>query len=226
MTTSGSSSKDPSAERLRTFIALRPSPRQRRAIEALVERLALVMGEPRPRDDAPAKERLVRWVPPNQYHLTLAFLGDVPRAALAPLAARLRSAAGRSAPFDLAFRGLGAFPSTRRPNVVWLGVGTGRRPSTALAEEVRNELLAKHVPYDDRPFRPHLTLGRVRRRARRGDAANATWEAALARSPADTDSGTARIDEVALTTSRLRASGPEHTIVARARLGDGGRGTR
>lgn len=112
---------------------------------------------------APLREAAspVRWVAPDALHLTLKFLGAVDDAHAADLAAAIEAAVRGARPFTLPIAGFGAFPSPRRPRVVWVGC----EPVPAL------ELLQHHVertmqplgfPVEGRPFRPHLTLGRVR----------------------------------------------------------------
>jgi RNA 2',3'-cyclic 3'-phosphodiesterase len=95
-------------------------------------------------------------------HLTLAFLGEVPEARVAEIAAALGLVAARTAPFEIALEGIGAFPSRERPRVVWTGVTDGRAALERLAAEVRAALEARSVPFDAKPFAPHLTRLRVR----------------------------------------------------------------
>lgn len=109
-----------------------------------------------------AAARLVRWVAVNNIHLTLKFLGDVPVERLEGLKQMLAAAANRCRAFDLAVGGLGVFPSLRQPRVVWVGT----QPSTdlqGLQKGLEAEAERLGFPKEDRPFSPHLTLGRVAR---------------------------------------------------------------
>jgi 2'-5' RNA ligase len=102
----------------------------------------------------------VRWVDESKLHLTLKFLGEQPESLVAPLSAALDQAAGQSRELDLQFGAIGAFPNFRRPRVVWLGVAPD--PKLELLHhdvEVSCEKLGLGV--EGRPFRPHVTLGRV-----------------------------------------------------------------
>ncbi len=106
-----------------------------------------------------------RWTLPSQWHLTLAFLAQVPEPAVAGLLTRLARAAGRAGPFDLALAGGGAFPRLGRATVLYAGV---RSPDDAdqlrrLASAVRSAATRAGVPVDDGPFRPHVTVARSRR---------------------------------------------------------------
>lgn len=109
----------------------------------------------------------VRWVDPAQIHLTLKFLGEVPEPEVAAVGACIASVARRHEPFALRIGGLGGFPSLERPRVLWLGV---QAPPVlgALQAALEKELEALGFAPEDRPFRPHLTLGRVRTDARGG----------------------------------------------------------
>ena len=103
----------------------------------------------------------VRWVRPEQLHVTLRFLGDVEDEECQALVKSLQSIIELS-PFTFNLAGLGAFPDRKRPRVVWTGVDTGRDPVVTLAARVEHAVVAAGLPAEDRPFSPHLTLGRVR----------------------------------------------------------------
>jgi 2'-5' RNA ligase len=102
----------------------------------------------------------VRWVDESKLHLTLKFLSEQPESLVGPLSAALDEAAGQSRELDLQFGAVGAFPNFRRPRVVWVGVAPD--PKLELLHhdvEVACETVGLSV--DGRPFRPHVTLGRV-----------------------------------------------------------------
>jgi RNA 2',3'-cyclic 3'-phosphodiesterase len=103
-----------------------------------------------------------RWTPPAQWHLTLAFLGEVPDDRLAELTRRMGLAARRHHPFDLELSGLGAFNSRRRARILWVGVGGDRDALTRLADSVSAGARRAKIPLEERRYRPHLTLGRCR----------------------------------------------------------------
>jgi 2'-5' RNA ligase len=96
----------------------------------------------------------------DQWHLTLQFLGDVADVdAVADALGTIRTAVGR-----VALGGAGAFAGARRANVLWIGIAEGADYVTALAGEVNRVLASLGFAPDDRPFHPHLTLARARRR--------------------------------------------------------------
>jgi 2'-5' RNA ligase len=99
-----------------------------------------------------------------QLHFTLAFLGEQPEAAVAPACEAAEAARGEG--FELVIEGPGAFPSLSRPRVVWLGVSKGASELCALAERLRKGLVQRGLSFDEKPFRPHLTVARLKERGR------------------------------------------------------------
>ncbi len=110
----------------------------------------------------------VRWVAADALHLTLKFLGEVPDARVGEIEHALKEVAGAFAPFRLELRGLGAFPNPRSPRVVWVGVHAPAELGR-LAGAVEEAMAGLGFPRENRPFSPHLTLGRAERDARPGD---------------------------------------------------------
>ena len=103
---------------------------------------------------------LVRWVAPQNVHLTLKFLGDVSPANLDRMANALRIEAEGHGTFSISVGGLGAFPSSRRARVIWIGL---QAPPSLLALQRGVEAASASLGYatENRPFSPHLTVGRV-----------------------------------------------------------------
>jgi 2'-5' RNA ligase len=130
--------------------------------------VAIEIGEDVRRRLAEAQDRLrrasahVAWVPPQNIHVSLAFLGDIPRETIVPkVAAALDKAAGPVSPFGFDVAELGTFGSRRSPRVIWAGVH-GEEPLKALHGRVYAALAVLGLRLDEREFAPHLTLGRVR----------------------------------------------------------------
>ena len=138
---------------VRAFVALALDPHARAAVEAAAGAL---------RGDAAADPAgALRWGAPETWHLTLRFLGDVPPATAAALGGALADAAARCAPVDLRFTGAGTFPPAGRPRVVWIGVAA--TPALLAAHRVVEDACAAvGLGRERRPFRPHLTVARVR----------------------------------------------------------------
>lgn len=132
---------------MRLFVAVNLPDAVRRALERASATL---------REAAPA----VRWLPPENFHITLKFLGSVPDARLPEIQAALETAALRNAPFQMTLRVAGAFPNFRRARVYWVGV----QDDGALAQlqlEVERTIAPLGFPTEARPFHPHITIGRV-----------------------------------------------------------------
>ena len=104
---------------------------------------------------------------PTGIHLTLKFLGDAPVEQRDALQDALDRAVDGHAPFDLAAGGMGCFPNLKRPRVVWSGIHQNLTALQALRDGVETQISPLGYPTDDRPFSPHLTLGRVNRNASR-----------------------------------------------------------
>ena len=146
------------------------------------------------------------WVAEANLHVTVKFLGNVDEARLGDVSAALQRAA-IVPPFEVAIRGLGAFPAASRPRVLW--AGAPESPTfTRLAEDVDRALVALGFPPEARGFTPHVTLGRVRE-PRRDVALTQALEAAAAR-----PFGTLRVDRVSLMRSDLSPRGALYTQLA------------
>ena len=186
---------------MRLFVAADVPDTAREALAAEQKRLASAIG---------GSAGSLRWVKPDHSHLTLVFLGDVGDSRVPAVA----NAIGRGVdapPFDIVFDGVGAFPLRGAPRVLWIGVGEGAAPLTALQQELVRRLTALDLRLEDRAFRPHLTLARWResRPADRQRALAHAHNTAIAR---------ARVAGATLYQSRLSSSGPSYTAVARATL--------
>ncbi len=104
----------------------------------------------------------VRWVRPENIHLTLTFLGDIKPAEIGAINEAVADAAGGFAPFGLTLRGLGLFPGATRPRVMWVGVGGDTRCLFDLQADLTDRLAEIGFPKEKRPYKAHLTLGRIR----------------------------------------------------------------
>jgi len=102
------------------------------------------------------------WVPAENLHLTLRFLGGLDPVALAAAGEAVAAAAATAAPFQVVLGGLGGFPSARAPRVVWAGVVAGGEALAALHRSLERELAARGFPPEERPYHAHVTLGRAR----------------------------------------------------------------
>jgi 2'-5' RNA ligase len=149
-------------------------------------------------------EAHVKWVEPHNIHLTLKFLGDVAEDQLPSVFQAVAEGAQGLAPLQVRLSRLGAFPNLRRPRVVWIGVDQGKEALLQLQGRMEEAMARRNFPREDRPFSPHLTIGRVK--SERGledliDIIRAT--------PFETESF--EIDELVAMESTLTPDGPIYT---------------
>lgn len=183
---------------IRSFVAIMLGDTLREAVARTIERL-------RPLG------RAVAWVPPQNLHVTLHFLGDQREDRLAAAEAALEDAAGSSAPIDVTFHGVGAFPGLVRPRILWIGIAHGALEVRALQARVSDALASRGFPKEERAWHPHLTIGRVFDHRRWSRDAGPELRSALARAAA-TSFGTQRVAEVSLMRSDLAPSGARYTV--------------
>lgn len=156
-------------------------------------------------------DQAVRWVRPEQMHLTLRFLGDTAVAKLPTLQDHLTQLTARHPAFHLRLNGVGAFPNRKRPRVVWAGLAGELAVLQAMQAELEDRVVKLGWMREERPFSPHITLGRVKDGGRVQDL---DWSVRLA------ELGVA-VTAVQLVQSELRPSGPVYTVRHVAHLGRG-----
>ncbi len=157
--------------------------------------------------------RDVAWVASSNLHLTLKFLGAVPKTQIDAIVGALTEAGLDASPFEARVRGLGAFPSAGRPRVVWAGVTDGAPEMIEFARRVDVALAALGFAREERPFSPHVTLGRVRR-----PGPNPALTDALGSATAR-EFGLIRVPSASLMQSELGPRGARYTELAKMRLG-------
>lgn len=185
-------------ETLRTFIALVLPEDARRVLQREQQNLAdLVSG--------------VKWASPRTIHVTLAFLGPTPAEAIATISTVVQETASRCKPINFTLQGIGAFPNTRSPKVIWAGM----RNCAALLElqqQLANGLDALGFQKDKKPFNAHITLGRVRD----GSARSALSE--LLEERHNHRFGEFQAGRLAFVHSDLQPSGPVYTLLQECKL--------
>jgi 2'-5' RNA ligase len=152
----------------------------------------------------------LRWEPPDHWHLTLQFLG--PLARLEPILEALAGAASRCAPFPFRLGGAGAFPTARRARIVWIGAAEGHPEIVRLAAAAATALAPAGYEADRRPFRPHITLARLKVPGDVGPVLAAIGPGPVG--PAFT------VEELVLYESRLSSKGSAYSVLERFPLRD------
>lgn len=152
----------------------------------------------------------VAWVAPGNLHVTLKFLGQVDEARAPALADALYATLAGQRAFDVAVRGLGAFPSPTRPRVLWAGLDDATGALAAVARRVDACCGGLGFPRETREFAAHVTLGRVREPRRQPALADALARAA--------GFGRVRVARVSLMRSELSPRGARYSELAAAPL--------
>jgi len=189
---------------LRAFIAIEIPSEIKKAIVAQVSSLKSSAGH------------AVRWVASENIHLTLKFLGEIPPSNVEPLSRALQIECEQHAPFSISVSELGYFPNVHRPRVIWIGLGI---PQELKRLQYSLEQATTRLGYatEDKPFSPHLTIGRVREQATPVELKNIHCELEKIHVGL-LGAFTARA--VHLFKSDLKSSGPVYSSLFSARLGN------
>jgi 2'-5' RNA ligase len=154
----------------------------------------------------------VRWIDPDHYHVTLKFLGDTRRERVPEVVAAMGRIATATRAFSTDFGGFGAFPTIRRPRVIWLGLGANPE-LRCLKQDLEWSLGDFGFDAETRAFHPHVTLGRA------DDRGGAGAFRGLDELMADMEfKGEVRVHTIDLMRSQLLKSGAKHMVLASAKL--------
>jgi 2'-5' RNA ligase len=170
----------------------------RRVRNALERHLAEVRRAPR-----------VTWVAAESAHVTVRFIGEVPEATAERVRAALASPFS-IAPYELELSEIGGFPNHRRPRVVWIGIKAGQQETAQVAAAVNARLEPVVGAGEERPFRAHLTVARVK------EFVPFDWDAAF--QSIEAGRTVSRIDRVTLYQSRTSPRGPTYTALCATAL--------
>lgn len=156
----------------------------------------------------------VRWVNSEKIHLTLKFFGNIEELRIDPIFKTIEEVIRNTPPFSLKVRGVGAFPHLKNPRVIWMGLVDGRETLISFQKQI--DTLLKDIGFqpEDRPFHPHLTLGRMK--SSRGK------EELVGRMEKfkEEEFGTFQVERVVLFKSDLKPTGPIYTPLKEMKLGN------
>lgn len=187
-------------ESVRTFIAVEVWPEIRERAKTLVKRLK----------ETTAK---VKWAEPDDIHLTLNFLGDVPMTEIPAVCDVVAKAVAPFRAFDVEVYGIGVFPHFDNPRTIWLGIGEGSEKLVELHAALEVGLAELGFRPEGRRFRPHMTLGRVR-----ALPTGPGQLAGLIKQYADFEAGPMMISEVTVFSSELGREGPRYETLGHGEL--------
>jgi RNA 2',3'-cyclic 3'-phosphodiesterase len=142
----------------------------------------------------------IKWVEPENLHLTLKFIGERPETDVAPIIAAIEAAIVGRKGFDVPIKGCGGFPNLRNPRVIWVGMENAD-PAVEMAAQIDSQLQALEIPPEDRPFSPHLTIGRVKMKTNLTPLSGQMEKTNF-------DAGILTVDRVGLVKSTLMPHGP------------------
>jgi len=156
----------------------------------------------------------VKWVPADNVHLTLKFLGEVDNIAVPSICATIEEICEDLPPFELSFAGVSGFPSETRPRMIAIGVADPSGHLQTLAVELDAAMAEHGFKPEPRDYVPHLTLGRARNGRRVPDGS-----LRAARNFAEAKFGSSTVDQVQLIASFLDKEGPTYQVMATTELG-------
>ena len=147
----------------------------------------------------------IKWVKSDNIHITLKFLGNIEEKMIPRLKEAIKSSAEHVSPFEIEVKGEGCFPNVNRPRIVWVGVDNGKDVLSTIASKIEIECSKLGFEKENRPYRPHLTVGRVKKYIRNTDELRGFFN----ENPFRTEVFTA--EEIILMKSDLRPDGPVYT---------------
>lgn len=156
----------------------------------------------------------VAWVPAEKIHLTLKFLGNTDDSLIPKIKERISNKLLHYNAFYINIIGIGCFPSEKRPRVLWVGVERSDILQSIL-KEIDTECAGLGFAREDRPFSPHLTIGRVRSQKGVAEMLRRFTEFRT------TDFGTVEAKSIHIMKSELKPAGAEHTSIAEIPIGTG-----
>jgi len=162
-------------------------------------------------------ERAVRWSRADGVHLTLQFLGDVPSGSIHAILGGVRAGCAGATPIGLLLGSVGAFPTVEKPRVLWLGLNGDAVHLQTLQTGIARQLGA--LGYQpDKPFKPHITLGRVREHVSKDELAGISRALQMVAGKS-TQHPSFTVHEVSLMKSDLQPAGAVYTALGVVELG-------
>ena len=186
--------------KIQTFIAVYASQKINSNVARLVERFG-------------AFSREVKWVPEENLHLTLNFVGDIDDREVPEFCSDAEDFISKFEPFDLVLGGLGGFPSLEQPNSIWIGAEEGGDEMALISREITKFLRDWSLGKSRFDFAPHMTIGRVKKGSQ-----CPTELATLLHRFRNHDAGSCYIDRVKICSSTFEGGRPQYASMATIEL--------
>ncbi|MCH8126622.1 RNA 2',3'-cyclic phosphodiesterase [candidate division KSB1 bacterium] len=183
---------------IRTFVAISISDEARSAIFFLIDKLKKI-------------ESSIRWVDPSNLHLTLKFIGEIEKNRQKNLVEALDLSVKDISAFQYELSGKGCFPNCKQSRVLWIGVNDLKEKMSALQKQIDNNFYSVQIPRENRNFKPHLTIGRVKQNRKPGTILSKFEQFQLGEFVVD-------VGEVYLMKSELLPTGAKYSILHSASL--------
>jgi RNA 2',3'-cyclic 3'-phosphodiesterase len=156
----------------------------------------------------------VRWTDPEKIHLTLKFFGNIEESRIDPIFKSIEEPIRNTLPFSLKVRGVGAFPHLKNPRVIWIGLVEEKGILTSFQKQIETQLEKVGFQPENRPFHPHLTLGRMKSSRGKEELVGRVER------HREEEFGDFQVERVILFKSDLRPSGPIYTPLRELSLGE------
>lgn len=157
----------------------------------------------------------VKWVKPENIHLTLKFLGERDEKKIEKITAILEEVAKSKNVFEANISSIGAFPRINSPRVIWVGINKGSTETKEIAEELEEKTALLGIPKEDRPFSSHITIGRTRSDLNREELVQVMNDLA---SKFGQENLELRVTKITLFKSTLTPKGPVYEILKEGSL--------
>jgi len=157
----------------------------------------------------------VRWVGPQNIHLTLKFFGNIEESKINSIAQSIEEPARNISPIWISVRGMGAFPSLKNPRVIWIGLHDEKKVLISFQKQLDGEFQKIGFQPEDRPFHPHLTLGRMRSNRGKDELVKEMEKYR------EEEFGSFQADKIILFKSDLKPEGAIYTRLEEVKLGEG-----
>jgi len=174
---------------------------------ALKERLKYIL------DDLRTTGADVKWVKPGNIHLTIKFLGELEESRIESIMSLLDQRCREFVPMTSYLSEIGAFPDLQHPRIVWAALDDSKKEIQGIVEVLRGDMIKFGVPQDEHPFKPHLTLGRVRSSAHLKNLIQAMHQITFVEKIEQ------KFDKIILYKSTLTPQGPIYNVLKEYEIG-------